>query len=186
MPDSIDGGDHGAGRKRSAGAAPPANDSSLSMTLDSIREVTFVDVGDERGRLTAIEGGVHVPFHIARVFYVHRVADGVPRGGHAHTDTDQVVTAASGHLTLAVSDGVDWRRFDLDDPARGVYVPRMLWVDLLDFSDGAVCLVFASTVYDQSKSLRTWEDFLAAVCLPVDTPRWPAFAGERRADEPCE
>lgn len=145
------------------------------MKLDTVREVTFADAGDERGRLTAVEGGVHLPFQIARVFYVHQVTEGVPRGGHAHRDTDQVITAATGRLTLAVSDGLDWRRFDLDDAARGVYVPRMLWIDLLDFSKEAVCLVFASTIYDRSKSLRTWQDYLAARALPSETPRWPTF-----------
>jgi WxcM-like, C-terminal len=90
-----------------------------------------------------------------------------------------VITAVTGNLTLAVSDGRGWRRFDLDDAARGVYVPRMLWVDLLDFSEGAVCLVFASTIYDQSKSLRTWKSYLGAMDRPLETPRWPAFVGKR-------
>lgn len=153
--------------------------SAEAVTLDDVHELTFADVGDERGRLTAVESGIHVPFAIARVFYVHDVAPGVPRGGHAHRDTDQVITAVTGNLALAVSDGRGWRRFDLGDAARGVYVPRMLWVDLLDFSEGAVCLVFASTIYDQSKSLRAWEDYLAAMDLPLETPRWPAFVGKR-------
>jgi len=156
------------------------------MMLDAVREIVFADVGDDRGRLTAVEGNVHLPFQVARVFYVHQVKEGVPRGGHAHRDTDQVIAAATGELMLAVSDGLDWRRFDLNDPARGIYVPRMLWIDLLDFSQGAVCLVFASTVYDRSKSLRTWGDYLAARALPAETPRWPAFVGERGGDESRE
>lgn len=143
------------------------------MTLRDVREVVFADVGDERGRLTAVEGGVHLPFPIARVFYVHQVVPGTPRGGHAHRDTDQVITAVAGRLALVVSDGRDSMRYELHDPARGVYVPRMLWVDLLEFSEGAVCLVFASTLYDRSRSLRTWGDYLAAVDLPRDTPHPP-------------
>lgn len=58
------------------------------MTLGDVREVVFADIGDDRGRLTAVESYAHVPFAIARVFYVHNVASGVPRGGHAHRDTD--------------------------------------------------------------------------------------------------
>ena len=156
------------------------------MTLENVLDVAFTDVGDERGRLTAVEGGIHVPFAIARVFSVHHVATGVPRGGHAHRDTDQVITAVTGSLTLAVSDGRCWRRFDLGDAARGVYVPRMLWVDLLDFSEGAVCLVYASTIYDQSKSLRTWESYLSAMDLPLETPRWPAFVGMKGTSDDRE
>lgn len=156
---------------------------AAAVTLDDVNELAFADVGDDRGRLTAVESGVHVPFAIARVFYVHDVAAGVPRGGHAHRDTDQVITAVTGNLTLAVSDGRRWRRFGLGEAARGVYVPRMLWVDLLDFSQGAVCLVFASTIYDQSKSLRTWKSYLGAMDLPPETPRWPAFVGKSGAGD---
>ena len=86
------------------------------MALDDVHELTFTDVGDDRGRLTAVESGVDVPFAIVRVFYVHDVATGAPRGGHAHRDTDQVITAVSGSLTLAVSDGRIWRR---DAPPSG-------------------------------------------------------------------
>jgi dTDP-4-dehydrorhamnose 3,5-epimerase-like enzyme len=139
--------------------------------LGDVREVAFADVGDDRGWLTAAERGTHVPFPIERVFWVHRVAPGVPRGAHAHRDTDQVICAVAGSLTLAVSDGTKWRRFDLDDPSRGVYVPRMLWIDLLDFTEGTVCLVLANTIYDQSRSLRTWADYVAARRLPPETPR---------------
>jgi dTDP-4-dehydrorhamnose 3,5-epimerase-like enzyme len=148
-------------------------ESGAGPALDEVSEVAFADVGDERGRLTAAESGVHIPFPIERVFWVHHVAPGVPRGGHAHTDTDQVICAVAGRLTLAVSDGTRWRHFELGDPSRGVYVPRMLWIDLLDFAEGTACLVLANTAYDQSRSLRTWADYLAARCLSPETPRWP-------------
>lgn len=71
-----------------------------------------------RGRLTAAETGTHVPFAIARECDVHDVTSGVPRGGGAHRDTDHVITAATGNLTLAVSDGRGWHVFRLGGPMR--------------------------------------------------------------------
>lgn len=131
-----------------------------------IKWVSFQDVIDERGRLTAIEGNHHTPFAIERVFYVHQVTPGIDRGGHAHRDTDQVITVVHGSLKVGVSNGKSVRSFVLDHPGRGLYVPRMIWVRLYDFSAGGVCLVLASTKYDRSKSIRTWENFLEARGAP--------------------
>lgn len=129
------------------------------MNLDQVKWIDFQDVPDDRGRLTAIEAE-HIPFPIKRIFYVHQVVAGVDRGGHAHRDTDQVVAGIHGNLKMDVSDGITTKTFDLNHPGKGVFVPRMFWIRLYDFSSGAVCLVLASTKYDRSKSIRTWDDYL--------------------------
>ena len=130
--------------------------------LSDVRWLPFQDVPDDRGRLTAVEGAQHVPFEIARVFYVHQVVPNTDRGGHAHRQTDQVAVAVHGSLRIDVSDGVTVNTYVVDDPSRGLYIPRMLWTRLYDFSGDGVCLVFASTHYDRSLSLRTWPDYIAA------------------------
>ena len=133
---------------------------STCMNLSAVEWVELQDVIDDRGRLTAIESGLHTPFEIARVFYVHQVSPGVDRGGHAHKDTDQVAVAASGRLKVDVSDGIEIRTYSLDRPDRGLFLPRLVFTRLHDFSSGAVCLVFASTHYDRSKSIRSWTEYL--------------------------
>ncbi len=127
------------------------------------RLIDFAHNVDDRGSLTAIEEDRHVPFPIRRVFIVHDVVSGVPRGGHAHRDTDQVILAAHGSLTVRVSDGTNDETFHLTDPTRGLFVPHMLWVDLLDFTPETSCVVIASTIYDQRRSIRTWEEYLDVV-----------------------
>jgi hypothetical protein len=136
------------------------------MNLRNIRWINFVDNIDERGRLTSIEGEDTIPFMIKRVFYVHQVHDKVKRGGHAHRDTDQVLSALNGSLDIIISDGVQSIKYSLDNPGKGLLVPRMLWVSMLNFSAGAVCLVFANTNYDRSKSIRTWAQYLENQGLP--------------------
>ncbi len=131
--------------------------------MDTVRWIEFQDNPDERGRLTAVEADRHVPFPIARVFLVHQVAPGTDRGGHAHRDTDQVLACTHGRLKVDVSDGRGTLTFVLDDPARGLFVPRMLWIRLYDFEQEAVLLVYANTHYDRSQSIRTWDEYLAAV-----------------------
>lgn len=124
-------------------------------------------VPDERGCLTAIEAGEDIPFDIKRVFYMHDVARGADRGGHAHRDTDQCAVAVHGSLKILVSDGRESRVLLLDHPGWGVFLPRMTWTTLTDFSEGAVCLVLASSHYDRTKSIRTWPAYLAERKLPV-------------------
>ncbi len=129
------------------------------MNLSEVRWLSFQDVQDERGRLTAVEGENHIPFRIARVFYVHQAKQ--ERGGHAHKDTDQVAVVANGRMKVDLSDGIETRTFHLADPGRGLYIPRLIFTRLYDFEPQTVLLVFASTPYDRSRSLRTWEDYLA-------------------------
>jgi dTDP-4-dehydro-6-deoxy-alpha-D-glucopyranose 2,3-dehydratase len=153
-----------------------------NMTINDIRWLDFQDAIDERGRLTAVEGGNQIPFQIARVFYVHHVPEGVDRGGHAHRDTDQVLTCVHGSMKVDASDGRRSGTFELDSPARGIYVPRMLYVRLYDFSPGAVLLALANTCYDATRSLRTWPEYLAARGLP-DSPEPSATTSEASFDD---
>lgn len=121
---------------------------------------------DERGCLTAIESNCEAPFDIKRVFYMHDVVPGADRGGHAHRDTDQVAVAVHGQLNIVVSDGHESTIILLNHPGWGIYLPRMTWTRLMNFSLGAVCLVLASTHYDRSKSIRTWNEYLTILSIP--------------------
>ena len=87
------------------------------------------------------------------------------RGGHAHTDTDQLVIAISGSFIIKLFDGVNSVEFKMDDPVKGLYIPRMIFIELIDFSTDAVCLVLASTNYDMKKSIRNFDDYMMSVNL---------------------
>ena len=49
----------------------------------------------------------------------------------------------------------------LNDPARGLFIPAMVFVDIRDIAPGSVCLVLASTHYDMSRSIRSLDAYLA-------------------------
>lgn len=137
------------------------------MKISDIHWINLNSVCDDRGCLTAIEGGGGaIPFDIKRVFYMHDVIKGADRGGHAHRDTDQFAVAVNGSLKIVVSDGIDSRLVVLDTPGWGITLPRLTWTTLFDFSNGAVCLVLSSTHYDRSKSIRNWSDYLTLHGLP--------------------
>ncbi len=126
--------------------------------LDQVQFISLPSVADSRGVLTAIEGARDIPFEIKRVFYMHHIVQ--DRGGHAHRDTDQVVVAAAGSFSLEVFDGEHTRSFDMNDPTRGLYIPRMIFISMTGFAPGSVCLVIANSYYDMSRSFRSKEAYL--------------------------
>jgi dTDP-4-dehydrorhamnose 3,5-epimerase-like enzyme len=133
----------------------------MKSGLDEVRWISLPAIHDDRGTLTAVEGTKDIPFEIRRVFYMHHVS--ADRGGHAHRDTDQVVIGIAGRHEIEVKDDRRSLTFVLDDPDRGLYLPRMTFTSLRAFSDGAVSLVLASTHYDRGRSIRTFEEYLAAL-----------------------
>jgi dTDP-4-dehydrorhamnose 3,5-epimerase-like enzyme len=135
----------------------------MKPELDKVRLIELPHQADERGVLAAVEGLKDVPFEIRRVFYMYGTPRGTERGGHAHKDTQQLVIAVAGQFSMELSDGAATRHFTLDRPTHGLYMPPMVFARLYDFSPGAVCLVAADTHYDKSKSLRTWQAFVAAL-----------------------
>jgi hypothetical protein len=127
--------------------------------LEAARWIDLPSRVDARGTLTIVDHD-GIPFSIVRFFYVHDIPPGVERGGHAHHTTEQFVLAVAGSFALDLTDGKAKRSFRLESPARGVYIPPMVWDRLYEFSPGAVCLVVASTQYAESDYVRDWNEFL--------------------------
>ena len=130
-------------------------------SLDQVRWIDFPSYEDSRGILTSIESKFDIPFTIRRVFYMHHIISN--RGGHAHIETEQVIIASSGMFNIDISDGIKTRTYEMKDPIKGLYVPRMIFTKLYDFSIDAVCLVLANSHYDISQSIRSWNGFLKAL-----------------------
>ena len=120
-------------------------------------------VSDETGNLAFLQYPESCPFEIKRVFYMFSLPDGTHRGGHSHTLEDQIIIAVAGRFTVSVHDGHEWRRYELDSPDKGLYVPAHLWRSLDEFSDRAVCLVLSSTLFDENDYERDFQRFLYAI-----------------------
>ena len=135
----------------------------MKSPLDGVRPVAVPTARDDRGALSMLESNRHIPFAVARVFYMYGMT--ADRGGHAHRDTEQCIVAVAGSLRLLLTDGSDTREYILDDPGKGLYLPAMVFVDIRDISPDAVCLVLASTYYDPARvirSLAAYREALAA------------------------
>ena len=135
--------------------------SSSGSPLDTCRLLDFPKIYDKRGSLTFIEGTVHVPFEIKRVYYLYDVPGGEWRAGHAHRGLQQVLIAMSGSFDVTLDDGIDRRKFSLNRSYLGLYVPALVWREIDNFSSGAVCMALASAPYDELDYVRSYGDYCA-------------------------
>jgi hypothetical protein len=133
------------------------------MSINDCRIIELPKISDPRGNLSVIEGGINVPFDIKRVYYLYDVPGGSARAGHGHKELQQLIIAMSGSFDVIVDDGYERQKFQLNRSYYGLYIPKMMWREVENFSSGGVCLVLASTVYDESDYYRNYEDFTALV-----------------------
>ena len=133
------------------------------MTLSHCKIVDLPKITEPSGNLTFIESARHVPFQIARVYYLYDVPGGAERGGHAHKALQEFIVAISGSFDVVLDDGRDRARFHLNRSFCGLYVPQMIWRELDNFSSGSVCLVLASQYFDELDYLRDYSEFQKAV-----------------------
>lgn len=120
-------------------------------------------IRDQRGNLTFIEGMNHVPFAIKRVYYLYDVPGGAERGGHAHRELQEFIVAISGSFDVIISDARHVCRIHLNRSYFGICVGPMVWRKLDNFSSGSVCLVLASSPYDEADYHRDYGAYLRDV-----------------------
>ena len=118
---------------------------------------------DPRGNLTFIEEDTHLPFKIRRVYWIYDVPGGEHRGGHAFCETEELIVALSGSFDVVLHDGQKEHRFQLNRSYYGVFVPKMMWRMLENFSTNSLALIIASTDYAEEDYIRSFDDFKAAV-----------------------
>ena len=126
--------------------------------LQNCKLLSIPKIEDPRGNLSVIENNV-IPFEIKRVYYLYDVPGGSDRGSHAHKKLHQFVVAMSGSFDVVLDDGKEKKRFHLNRSYYGLYVCPMMWRDLDNFSSGAVCMVLASSHYDESDYIRNYTQF---------------------------
>ncbi|HBE42984.1 MAG TPA: hypothetical protein DDW27_17630 [Bacteroidales bacterium] len=114
---------------------------------------------DQRGNLSFIEEGTHIPFNIRRVYWIYDVPGGETRGGHAFKDTEELIVALSGSFDVVLNDGVKEYRYPLNRSYYGLLVPLMTWRVMENFSTNSLALVIASTDYNQDDYIRDFSTF---------------------------
>lgn len=132
-------------------------------SINDCRIIELPKISNRRGNVTPVEGCHHIPFDIARVYYLYDVPGGSMRGGHAHKELQQLLVAVMGTFNVVLDDGLNKKTIRLDRAYYGLYIPSMIWRELENFSSGGICLVLASLAYDESDYYRDYNDFLKVI-----------------------
>lgn len=123
------------------------------------RFLEFKQNGDDRGHLVVVEQLKDIPFEIKRVFYIYGSDKEVVRGCHANRNSEFVLINVSGTSKVRVDNGYEVEEFELNKPHTGIYLPKMIWKDMYDFSEDSILLVICSEVYDANEYIRDKDEY---------------------------
>ncbi|WP_025209232.1 sugar 3,4-ketoisomerase [Hippea sp. KM1] len=130
-------------------------------------KIRFIELdinGDERGNLIAIEGLKDIPFEIKRIYYIFNLKRNAPRGFHVHKKLQQVAICIKGSCKFLLDNGKEKvRDIILDRPNKGLFIDKMIWREMYDFSEDCILLVLANDYYDENDYIRDYGEFLKTI-----------------------
>ena len=131
--------------------------------MDNCRLIELTSHGDNRGSLIALEKEHNVPFDIKRVYYIYDTKRGVPRGFHAHENLEQLLICVSGSCKIKVDNGREKEIYELNSPETALYIGKMIWREMYDFSQGCVLMVIASEYYNPEEYIGDYDEFIMRI-----------------------
>ena len=129
------------------------------MIFDKVKLIDLPKITDPRGNLSFFESNSHIPFKISRTYWIYDVPGGEIRGSHAFKESQEFIVALSGSFDVILYDGNKEFKFSLNRSYYGLYIPKMTWRTLNNFSTNAIALVVSSTFYDESDYIRDFSTF---------------------------
>ncbi len=126
-------------------------------------KIEFPQLGDNRGHLVVVENLKEIPFEMKRIFYIYGSDCEVVRGCHANRKSEFVLINVCGTSKVKMRYKDSEEIFDLDKPNTGVYIPKMVWKDMYDFSKDSILLCISSETYDASEYIRDFDEYLKEI-----------------------
>lgn len=121
----------------------------------------FSRISDPRGSLLPIELEKEFGFKAERIYFLYDSVE--PRGFHAHKNLQQIMVAIRGSCTVLLDDGRNRQEFYLNSNREALFVNKLLWREIYNFSADCFLLVAASHSYSEDDYLRDYEKFLQYV-----------------------
>ena len=131
-----------------------------------LKDVKIIDLPknlDRRGNLSVIEELKNIPFKIKRAYWIYDVPGGEVRGGHAYKRNQEFIVALSGSFDVILDNGEELKTYSLNRSYYGLYVPKGVWRQMLNFSTNSLALILASIKFDVSDYIYDYEQFKKAV-----------------------
>lgn len=128
---------------------------------EDVKMICFPRLGDKSRKSFVIEGLRDIPFEIRRVFYIFGAGNvGLVRGKHANRNSEFVLFNVSGRSRVkTIDENRNETVYELNNPREAVYLPRMVWKEMYDFTEDSVLMVVTNEYYDPEEYIRNFEDF---------------------------
>lgn len=114
---------------------------------------------DKRGNLSFFEYPKQLPFKIARTYWIYDVPGGEIRGSHAFKEQQEFIIALSGSFDVVLHNGEKEEKFSLNRSYYGLYVPKMYWRRLENFSTNSLALIVSDKHFNANDYIRDFEEF---------------------------
>lgn len=114
---------------------------------------------DTRGNLSFFESPKQLPFEIARTYWIYDVPGGEIRGSHAFKEQQEFIVALSGSFDIVLHNGNEEIKFSLNRSYYGLFIPKMYWRRLENFSTNALALIVSDKHFDEQDYIRDFEEF---------------------------
>ena len=131
----------------------------MKMKLNGAKIIDLPKNLDRRGNLSVIEEIKNIPFKIKRTYWIYDVPGGEVRGGHAYKRNQEFIVALSGSFDVILDNGEELKTYSLNRSYYGLYVPKGVWRQMLNFSTNSLALILASIKFDVSDYIYDYEQF---------------------------
>lgn len=113
-------------------------------TKQACQLISLPKISDDRGSLSFIEGQRHLPFKIQSAYWLNGMSNQTMAGDNAYCGLDEFIIAVSDHVEVMVDNGREEKRYLLNRPDCGLYVPTMIWRRIETCSVNTVVLILTS------------------------------------------
>ena len=121
------------------------------------------------GGFIEVEGLKDVPFEIKRVFYIFGKGNvGAVRGKHSNRRSEFVLFNVKGKSKVkTIDEDRNEVIYELNEPNQAIYLPKMVWKEMYDFSEDSVLMVLTNEYYDATEYIRDFDEFVRVMKTEV-------------------
>ncbi len=132
----------------------------MNKYYEGVKMLSFPEMN--AGGIVEVEGLKDVPFEIKRIFYIFGKGNvGTVRGKHSNRKSEFVLLNVKGRSKVKT---IDENRnevvYELNEPNQGLYLPKMVWKEMYDFTEDSVLMVLTNEYYDSTEYIRDFETFV--------------------------
>jgi dTDP-4-dehydrorhamnose 3,5-epimerase-like enzyme len=122
--------------------------------------IKFKNNIDSNGSLVSLEELKNTPFEFKRIFYIFDTINNAIRGNHANKNSEFLLICLVGSCKIKYFYDLTYHEVILDKPTTGLYLPKMIWKEMYEFSKDAILLAITNTLYDMDEYIKDFGVYL--------------------------